>query len=213
MSTVPDCICSTFRAIWSLTVRSLNTTRDMKQHHCARGLALAISQAAAGSPYRCVATSRIVISALHLHTHKSDATQVAEQGGRLLLRTTPSLRSSLTFVSPQAATVLVKRMALRDLRPIPLLRPEVFHILGNRCKGARRGDQHFQCHVYRLQYSYCYIKSCGPGSSVGIATNYGLDDPGSNPVGDEIFRKICAQRQASHRYQMSALLPPPPFLP
>ena len=26
-----------------------------------------------------------------------------------------------------------------------------------------------------------------PGSSVGIATDYGLDGPGSNPVGDEIF--------------------------
>jgi len=29
---------------------------------------------------------------------------------------------------------------------------------------------------------------CGPGSSVGIATDYGLDGPGSNPAGDEIFR-------------------------
>jgi len=29
---------------------------------------------------------------------------------------------------------------------------------------------------------------CGPGSSVGIATDYGLDDPGSNPGGDEIFQ-------------------------
>jgi len=28
----------------------------------------------------------------------------------------------------------------------------------------------------------------GPGSSVGIATDYGLDDPGSNPGVDEIFR-------------------------
>ena len=26
-----------------------------------------------------------------------------------------------------------------------------------------------------------------PGSSVGIATDYGLEDPGSNPGGDEIF--------------------------
>ena len=26
------------------------------------------------------------------------------------------------------------------------------------------------------------------GSSVGIATDYGLEDPGSNPGGDEIFR-------------------------
>ena len=28
----------------------------------------------------------------------------------------------------------------------------------------------------------------GRGSSVGIATDYGLDGPGSNPGGDEIFR-------------------------
>jgi len=28
----------------------------------------------------------------------------------------------------------------------------------------------------------------GPGSSVGIATDYGLDGPGSNPGGDESFR-------------------------
>ena len=28
----------------------------------------------------------------------------------------------------------------------------------------------------------------GPGSSVRIATDYGLDGPGSNPGGDEIFR-------------------------
>ena len=32
-----------------------------------------------------------------------------------------------------------------------------------------------------------YLK-CGPGSSVGIATHYGLDGPGSNPGGNEIFR-------------------------
>ena len=29
---------------------------------------------------------------------------------------------------------------------------------------------------------------CGPGSTVGIATGYGLDGSGSNPGGDEIFR-------------------------
>jgi len=28
----------------------------------------------------------------------------------------------------------------------------------------------------------------GPGSSVGIATDYGLDGPGSNPGGNGIFR-------------------------
>jgi len=29
---------------------------------------------------------------------------------------------------------------------------------------------------------------CGPGSSVGIATDHGLDGPGSNTGGDDIFR-------------------------
>ena len=29
---------------------------------------------------------------------------------------------------------------------------------------------------------------CVPGSSFGIASDYGLDDPGSNPGGGEIFR-------------------------
>ena len=29
---------------------------------------------------------------------------------------------------------------------------------------------------------------CGPGSSVSIATDYGLDGSGSNPGGDETFR-------------------------
>ena len=29
---------------------------------------------------------------------------------------------------------------------------------------------------------------CGPGSSVGIVTDYRLEGPGSNPGADEIFR-------------------------
>ena len=56
-----------------------------------------------------------------------------------------------------------------------------------------RVDQHRQC--------YKYIQSCVLTilihlilySSVGIATNYGLDGPGSNPSGDEIF---CPSRPA-----------------
>jgi len=35
--------------------------------------------------------------------------------------------------------------------------------------------------------AYLHIH-CGPGSSVGIANYYGLDGPGSNSGGDEIFR-------------------------
>ena len=38
-----------------------------------------------------------------------------------------------------------------------------------------------------LSLNFILVNS-GPGSSVGIATDYGLDGPGSNPGGDEIFR-------------------------
>jgi len=37
-------------------------------------------------------------------------------------------------------------------------------------------------------YIYIYIY-CGPDSSVGIATDYRLEGPASNPGGDEIFRQ------------------------
>ena len=39
-----------------------------------------------------------------------------------------------------------------------------------------------------LRHSPTYFTCCGPGSSVGIATDYGLDGPGSDPGGDEISR-------------------------
>ena len=42
-------------------------------------------------------------------------------------------------------------------------------------------------YIYVYIYMYIYIYG-GPGSSVGIVTDYGLDGPGSNPGGDEIFR-------------------------
>ena len=35
---------------------------------------------------------------------------------------------------------------------------------------------------------YTSVTLCGQGSSVGIATDYGLNGPGSNSGGDEIFR-------------------------
>jgi len=42
---------------------------------------------------------------------------------------------------------------------------------------------HTHTHTHTHIYEYC-----GPGSSVSIATKYGLEGPGSNPGGDEIFR-------------------------
>jgi len=39
---------------------------------------------------------------------------------------------------------------------------------------------------FNIENVYSYLT--GSGSSVGIATDYGLDGPGTNPGGDEIFR-------------------------
>ena len=44
------------------------------------------------------------------------------------------------------------------------------------------------CDIPLLGNYEAYSGNCGSGSSVGIATDYGLDGPGSNPGGDEIFR-------------------------
>ena len=45
-----------------------------------------------------------------------------------------------------------------------------------------------KCGTDVTECKYVYSRIRGPGSSVGIATDYGLDGPGSNPGGDEIFR-------------------------
>ena len=45
--------------------------------------------------------------------------------------------------------------------------------------------------VREFWLSYCVLG--GSGSSVGIGTDYGLEGPGSNPCGDEIF---CPSRPA-----------------
>jgi len=37
-------------------------------------------------------------------------------------------------------------------------------------------------------FRFTNASNIGPGSSVRIVTDYGLDGPGSNPGGDEIFR-------------------------
>jgi len=39
----------------------------------------------------------------------------------------------------------------------------------------------------KVSFTFTLILYC-KGSSVGIVTDYGLDGPGSNPGGDEIFR-------------------------
>ena len=44
-----------------------------------------------------------------------------------------------------------------------------------------------QCNLCYFGFWCLFTDHCGPGSSVGIETDYGLDGPGSNPDGDEIF--------------------------
>ena len=49
----------------------------------------------------------------------------------------------------------------------------------------------FEMFVWAVALLVCYaarVGSCEPGSSVGIATDYGPDGPGSNPGGNEILR-------------------------
>ena len=43
-------------------------------------------------------------------------------------------------------------------------------------------------HLLSVIISNIILKKSGPGSSFGIVTDYGMDGPGSNPGGDEIFR-------------------------
>jgi hypothetical protein len=42
--------------------------------------------------------------------------------------------------------------------------------------------------MYTVLMGVIRTNNCGAGSSVGIATDYGLEGPGSNPGGDELFR-------------------------
>ena len=48
----------------------------------------------------------------------------------------------------------------------------------------------YKTHKYTVDRTYNsgMLTLLVPGSSVGIVTDYGLDGPGSNPGGDEIFR-------------------------
>ena len=51
-------------------------------------------------------------------------------------------------------------------------------------------NTHLSVKQYNQQGRFLHIPKLfsGPGSSVGIVTDYGLDGPGSNPGGDKIFR-------------------------
>jgi len=50
------------------------------------------------------------------------------------------------------------------------------------------GTRHYTMPVNTDTNPCATYRDRGPGSSVGIATGYGLDGPGSNPGGSEIFR-------------------------
>ena len=54
------------------------------------------------------------------------------------------------------------------------------------CLAAYTMIWHSRQYIYIYIFIYLFI--CGPGSLVGIATDYGLEGPGSNPGEDKIFR-------------------------
>ena len=54
-------------------------------------------------------------------------------------------------------------------------------------------------YIYIYIHTHICVYLCGPGSSVGIATDYGLDGPGSNPGGDEIFRPFIPALEPTQR--------------
>ena len=49
-----------------------------------------------------------------------------------------------------------------------------------------------------LRFTKYNSELCGPGSSVGIANDYRMDGPGSNPGGDEIFRPSRSALRLTH---------------
>ena len=49
--------------------------------------------------------------------------------------------------------------------------------------------------VFSWKY-FLHFLVCGLGSSVGIANDHGLDGPGSNPGGDEIFPPVQTSPRA-----------------
>ena len=53
-------------------------------------------------------------------------------------------------------------------------------------RGVKKEKIYFNCTV--VNFGSLHLTYGGPGCSVGIATDYKLDGPGSNPDGDEIFR-------------------------
>ena len=53
---------------------------------------------------------------------------------------------------------------------------------------SREDHEVHKGHVVALKYIYMCVCGGGPGSSVRIAADYGMDGPGSNPGGDEFFR-------------------------
>jgi hypothetical protein len=56
-------------------------------------------------------------------------------------------------------------------------------------------NKNISTYTYNYMYSFTYIFLYTEGrvSSVGIATRYGLDGPGSNPGGGEIFHSLPAR--------------------
>jgi len=77
------------------------------------------------------------------------------------------------------------RDTVQSGRNIPTIQGNFLHVFTLKPQAA---DCSKTVCIFSHHYAVLYPCKCGPGSSVGIATDYGLEGPRSNPVGDETFR-------------------------
>ena len=81
----------------------------------------------------------------------------------------------------------------RDRVSVPSSRVSLLYFHATYQKDERRSLELSFCSLKYCVSYFCHdfpfllLFQCGPGSSVGITTDYGLDGPGSSPSGDEIF--------------------------
>jgi len=91
----------------------------------------------------------------------------------LIARTCPSCRKLISI----RTYLYVKAVRIWRVNPLGL------------SVTARGASQITRCNANCFSpFAYTPGISCGPGSSVGIPTDNGLDSSGSNPGGDESFR-------------------------
>ena len=114
--------------------------------------------------------------------------------------------------SSKQADCLSVRSPSHFTRPLPalqILRPYYSTILYKRARQMRENFSHRHGNFFKIFLINGWFElnavlkkvplgSCGPGSSVGIATGYGLDGPGSNPDGRARFSAPVQRGPGAH---------------